>query len=77
VKVHVKLRAQAAPSELVEALIDIDSDTEPLFPDAEDELSRLYVVSVADDDASRTLEALAKLDAVEYAEPEPARRLVE
>jgi hypothetical protein len=80
VKLHVKLRDDATEADrddVVGRLARLPAAAEPLFPDAPDELSRLFVVSVADDDVSRALELLGELNSVEYAEPEPGRRLVE
>jgi hypothetical protein len=80
VKLHVKLRDDATEADrddVVGRLAPLHAAAEPLFPGAHDELSRVYVVSVADDDVRRALDLLGALDAVEYAEPEVGRRLVE
>jgi hypothetical protein len=67
VKIQFKLREGAD--------LDVDGAVR-LFPDDEDpELAALYVVERADDEAEDTLTALRRSSAVEFAEPQPERRL--
>ena len=58
------------------ASIDDVAHAERLFPDERDpELATLYVVELPDDDAADTLAELQRSAAVEFAEPQAARRL--
>jgi hypothetical protein len=67
VKIQFKLREGAD--------LDVDGAVR-LFPDEQDpELAALYVVERADDEADDTLAALRRSRSVEFAEPQPERRL--
>jgi hypothetical protein len=47
-----------------------------LFPDDTDpELASLYVIELPDDEAADALDELKRSSAVEFAEPQPERRL--
>ena len=57
-------------------VVDDVAHAERLFPDERDpELATLYVVELPDDDAADTLAELQRSAAVEFAEPQAARRL--
>jgi hypothetical protein len=67
VKIQFKLRDGAD--------LDVDGAVR-LFPDEKDpDLAALYVVERADDEAEDTLADLRRSSAVEFAEPQPERRL--
>jgi hypothetical protein len=67
VKIQFKLREGAT--------LDVPGAVQ-LFPDDDDpELASLYVVEVPDEDGADALDGLKRSAAVEFAEPEPERRL--
>jgi hypothetical protein len=67
VKIQFKLRDGAA--------LDVDGAVR-LFPGEQDpELASLYVVERSDDEAEHLLRSLKRSSAVEFAEPQPERRL--
>jgi hypothetical protein len=69
VKIQFKLREGAA--------LDV-AGAVPLFPGDDDpELASLYVLELPDDEAEETLTELKRSSAVEFAEPQPERRLHE
>jgi len=75
VKIQFKLREDADESECRRVVDDV-AHAERLFPDERDpELATLYVVELPDDDAADTLAELQRSAAVEFAEPQAARRL--
>ena len=74
-KIQFKLREDANESECRRVVDDV-AHAERLFPDERDpELAALYVAELPDDDAADTLEELQRSTAVEFAEPQAARRL--
>jgi len=75
VKIQFKLRENADEIECRRVVDDV-AHAERLFPDERDpELATLYVVELPDDDAADTLAELQRSAAVEFAEPQAARRL--
>jgi hypothetical protein len=75
VKIQFKLREDADESEGRRVVDDV-AHAERLFPDERDpELATLYVAELPDDDAADTLAELQRSAAVEFAEPQAARRL--
>jgi hypothetical protein len=75
VKIQFKLREDADESECRRVVHHV-AHAERLFPDERDpELATLYVAELPDDDAADTLGELQRSTAVEFAEPQAARRL--
>jgi hypothetical protein len=81
VRVLFKFRNDLPANEQERVLEDLKrwgaKDIEPLFPEArDDDLASVFVLTDGGDEGSRLLSHLKKDEAVEYAEPEVARKLV-
>jgi hypothetical protein len=73
--IQFKVRPDADDGERRRVVHDV-ARAQRLFPDDDDpELATLYVADLPDDCAAETLEELQRSDAVEFAEPQPERRL--
>lgn len=75
-RVRFKFHARASDSERREVIDRLATGAERLFPDDDDpELASMYVTDYSGHDAAGALAALKRAEAVEFAEPEPPRRL--
>ena len=75
-RIRFKFRANANPGARAEVLDRLPADAVRLFPaETDPELAALYVTAVADADGAKALQHLQRSAAVEFAEPEPERRL--
>ena len=75
-RIRFKFRDNANPGARAEVLDGLPADAARLFPaETDPELAALYVTAVADADGAKALQHLQRSAAVEFAEPEPERRL--
>ena len=75
-RIRFKFHDNAKPGARAEVLDGLPADAERLFPaETDPELAALYVTAVADADGAKALQHLQRSAAVEFAEPEPERRL--
>jgi hypothetical protein len=76
VRIRFKFRDNANPGARAEVLDGLPAGAERLFPaETDPELAALYVTAVADADGAKALQHLQRAAAVDFAEPEPERRL--
>ena len=75
-RIRFKFREGANPGERERVLDELATKAERLFPaETDPELAALYVTAVTDADGAKALQHLQRSAAVEFAEPEPERRL--
>jgi DNA polymerase II small subunit/DNA polymerase delta subunit B len=78
-RLHMKIRSDTSATEREALLRRIENEAgevKRMFPHQEDELSDLYVVTVADDEAVGIIKELQGSPAVDWIEEEPERHLI-